>query len=167
MQRWFQIRKSDPLDQQARDLVPAAHSLAIGLTKFRSQFACLQAIDDQSWDFFVTVAGVFVASTRLRNLKIGSKREDRLMEIASQEFQKWHPRAIEGFEDCKAFFDRTYDAISADSREDERQFVSSDTIGGWIAWSALAHPPETPDERAFARQIGVVVTHELFSWWDS
>lgn len=156
-------RQSDPLEQNAMALVPLAEVAALQSYDQRSDLGAPANTDQHWWRFIVTVATVFVAATRLRNLNVGQKREGRLMAIVAREFENWHPRAREAFEDCKAFFDRSYDGMAsagADSR-----FVSSDPVGGWIAWNILDHAANTAEERGLARQIGVIVTHVAYDAW--
>ena len=161
------MAQSEPLYERARDLTSKAHAVAISNhVRFTDEFVLLNYIDVKWWNFFVTIAGVFVASTRLKNLQLGKDRERHLMEVVAKEFQKWNPNASDGFEDCKAFFDRTYDGQAAALTADEQKFVSSDTVGAWIVWNILDRPPSTIDERRLVRVIGILVTHIFFNWWD-
>jgi len=158
-------RKSDPLEQHARNLLPLAHRVARESIELKDRYTDVEQTEATWWLFLVAVAVVFVASTRLRNLKLGREREERLMEIVARDFQSWDPRAYDTFEDCKAFFDRTYDGMAATLTGDDERFASSDPIGGWISWNFLDHAPQTEDERALARQVGVLVTAKAYRAW--
>jgi hypothetical protein len=72
-------RKPDPLEQRARDLLPLAHRVALESIELKERHTNLQQTETKWWLFIVAVAVVFVASTRLRNLKLGRDREERLM----------------------------------------------------------------------------------------
>ena len=73
---------------------------------------------------------------------------------------------IAAFEDCKAFFDRTYDALERDTAyRDQPEFLGADAIGSWIVWNLVGHAPDSTDERRLVRVLGSLVTHSFFTWW--
>ena len=63
--------KQDPLLKRAGDLVPFAEINAIGMfTPMLGRFTILHQVKTEQWDFVLTVAGVFMAATRLTNLNL-------------------------------------------------------------------------------------------------
>jgi len=159
-------RTPDPLEERARELLPVAQLVALGTLELKDKLTSLEKVDETWWRFFVTVAVVFMASTRLRNLELGRQREERLMKIAARPFQQWHPRVYQAFEDCKAFYNRTYDGQEATHTGDEKRFVSSDTVGGWVTWNILERAPATDEECQLVRAIGILITAPAFGAWD-
>jgi len=163
----FLQAKPDPLTRQADALFPMAQVVAQASLDLKDKCVGLEVADDTWWRFFVTVAVVFVAATRLKNLKVGRRREERLVAIVAAQVEQWNPRVLGAFEDCKAFFDRTVDAYSAALEGDERRFATSDTIGAWVVWNVLDRPAETGDEWLLVRTIGSVATTAGYRAWDS
>jgi hypothetical protein len=78
-------KPDDYLDRQARSLVDAAKVQATGsYLPLLDRFPVLGDVRPEHWDFFVTVAGVFIAVTRLNKLDLPEQREDHLLEIVTQ-----------------------------------------------------------------------------------
>lgn len=159
-------RTPDPLEERARELLPVAQLAALGSLELKDRLTSLEKMDETWWRFFVTVAVVFMASTRLRNLALGRQREERLMKMVARPFQQWHPRADQAFEDCKAFYNRTCDGQEATHTGDEMRFVSSDTVGAWVTWNMLERAPATDEECQLVRAIGILITAAAFRAWD-
>jgi hypothetical protein len=155
----------DPLMTQADTLVQSANINAISMyVPLLGRFALLREVDPPHWDFILTIAGVFMAATRLSNLRIGAALEEKLMEKVAERLTEWSPKnGIRAFEDCKAMFERNYDALS--KVEHEPKFLASDAVGFWIAWNALGRAPESHDELKLARTVGSLITHAFFNWW--
>jgi hypothetical protein len=156
----------DDLQDRASTLVAAANASAVAMYEPLSErFALLRDIDPDNWDFFATVAGVFIAATRLNNLGIADTREERLMEVVARIFAEWNSDAIRAFEDCRDLFDREFDRLSSVAYDP--QFLALDALGIWITWNLLGHQPRTNDEVAFVRAAGTMVTHTFYDWWVS
>lgn len=156
--------KPDPLTDNAANIVSAAHLGAVGMfNPLLDRFTLLGTVHVQQWDFIVTVAGVFIATTRLRNLKVNSKREAALMEIVVASLQDWNPDAVRVFEDCKALFELEFDRLTA--RGHDTRFVASDALGIWVIWNILGKQPQNQEEIELVRAVGALTTHNLFDWW--
>jgi hypothetical protein len=158
--------KPDPLLRKAEGLVDAANVLGVSsYTQFADELQIIYKIDTEQWDWVFTIAGVFMAATRLSNIDLESSRQEKILEVVAQKLTAWKPDGFAGFEDCKAFFERTYDrlAITDEYRRDPR-FLSSDAIGAWMVWNLLGHSPESEDERKLNRLVGISVTHTFFDW---
>ena len=157
--------KLDPLLDRAADLVQAAQMNAVGMfTPLLERFPILRQADTEHWDFIVTVAGVFMAATRLNNLRLGDRREEKLMEVVAERLNQWKAGGIRGFEDCKGLFEREFDRLDAAGHDP--RFVASDAVGKWIVWNLLGRPPQTDEECMLVRATGTMVTHAFFDWWD-
>jgi hypothetical protein len=160
---------ADPLMDRADILVKNAETAAAAAFQpMEAKFAFIKTVikgaDDRKWwDIVLTIAAVYIAAARLQNLEVGEARETALMTKVTERLLELNPNAIAAFDDCKEFFDRTYDALTASNHEE--RFIASDSIGLWIAWNLLDRTPESQDEWAFVRAIGAVITHGFFNWW--
>ncbi len=158
--------KEDPLLERAGILVQGAHINAIGMfTPLLERFPILQRVNTEQWDFVLTVAGVFMASSRLNNLKLGDSREERLMETVADRLNRWKPDGIRGFEDCKGLFEQEFDRLTAAGHES--RFVAADAVGIWIVLNVLGCSPQTDEELQLVRATGTLVTYAFFDWWDA
>jgi hypothetical protein len=156
-----------PLVKQAAALVQVANANAItAFVPMLERFPALKGANTQRWDFFMTIAGVFIAATRLVNLRFEKSREQALLQKVAEGLAQWDAAdGISGYEDCQSFFDRTADALEK-SGHDQR-FVASDALGAWVVWNLFGGPPGDSEEaRALIRGIGVSVTHIFFKWWE-
>jgi hypothetical protein len=159
--------RSDPLRTQAENLVAVAQIQATAAyTSVGERFNLVYSVSTDRWDSVLTVAGVFIAATRANQISLPEAQIDSLMEIVARNLSSWRPEGIAAFEDCKAFFDRTFDALERDpSYQNQRELIGSDALGGWIVWNLVEHAPESEQERALVRVLGGLVMHSFFSWW--
>jgi len=156
--------KQDPLQNQAESLVPAARVNATSMfAALLEKFSLLREADVEHFDFIVTTAGVFMASSRLNNLRIGDTREEQLMETVAESLMEWDSDGIRAFEDCKDLYETEYDRLAAAGHEP--RYFSSDAVGKWIVWNVLGGVPQTQDEYMLVRTSGTLVTHAFFDWW--
>ncbi len=155
----------DPLVERAKELVAGAQIMAVSsLMPLSERFHFLEEIQPDDWDFFVTVATVFMGATRLDNLRLNEGREDKLMALVASRLSEWNKDGIDSFEDCKAFFTSAFDSLT-NAGYDSR-FVASDSVGKWIVWNVLRRAPQSDEERLLVRAIGGIVTHAVFDWWE-
>lgn len=158
-------KETDVLFDRAEALVPFAQALAaMTYTALMKRFPILREVDLEQWDFIVTVAGVFMASTRLINLSLGDDREGRLMEVVTARLNQWKPDGIRGFEDCKMLFEKEFDRLT--EAGDEPHSVASDAVGKWIVWNVLGRPPQTDEECMLVMACGTLVTEAIRDCWD-
>ncbi|MFZ0649633.1 MAG: hypothetical protein WAZ97_01930 [Pseudolabrys sp.] len=160
--------KRDPLVSDADLLVGAVNTLAISMfPKFVDEFAFIPNDErgQRYWDFVVTIAGVFIALTRLRTLNLNEKRRLKLEKKVAVCLVRLYPTiARPAFEKCKSFFDKTYyDLLNAGY---EPQLIASDTIGGWVVWAILGHPAKSEQEFTLVRSVGTMIVHSFFNWWE-
>ena len=103
----------DPtLARKANALVALASSCAIGgYIPASKQFQSISDIETKSWDFFMTIGGVFVAVSELNHEPLPGTVKDQVRDIVSRKLNDWNPDALRFGEDCTQFVDRTYDAL--------------------------------------------------------
>jgi hypothetical protein len=158
----------DPLIKQAETLVGAANANAISaFIPLLNRFPFLESVDTKQWDFVLTIAGVFIAVTRLSNLELGEHREEELLMKVSAGLDQWDAaNGIRGFEHCKSVYETNFDALTNSGHE--RRFITSDAIGLWIVWELFGGPQGVTDkETALIRVVGGMVTHAFFDWWEA
>jgi|SRR6516162_1059258 hypothetical protein len=160
-------RKTDPLRGKAERLISSAAVNATTMfLPMLDRHPVLKTVNPTQWDFLVTIASVFMAATRLQNLKLSDDRQQELMGVVARDLADWGPEnGIRGFEDCKAMFERNFDALT--SIQHEPQFIASDAVGMWIVLNLLQRSPETDEELKLVRAVGVSVVHTFFSWWSN
>ena len=157
----------EPLIKQAETLVPAANANAISaFIPLLDKYPTLQRVDTKHWDFALTIAGVFIAVTRLSNLKLGEHREEELLMKVSAGLDQWDAaNGIRGFEHCKSVYETNFDALTNSGHE--RRFITSDAIGLWIVAQLFSGPQGvTEKEKELIRVVGAMVTHTFFNWRD-
>jgi len=153
----------DPLQSRADTLVDSASVNAVTMfTPLLNQFPSLRGIPTKHWDFILTVAGVFVAATRLSNMRLGDAREQHLMDRVAERLTVWSPDGVRAFEDCKTLFDKNYDALT--NADHDPKFIASDSVGMWIVWNTLGKTG-SEEERRLVRMVGATITHTFFNWW--
>jgi hypothetical protein len=157
-------QKQDPLLERAGNLVQVAHINAVSMfIPLLDRFLVLKEANVEHWNFVLTIAGIFMAATRLHNLRIGDAREEKLMEIITKNLAKQYPDGIQGFEDCKGLFESEFDRLTAAGHES--RFIASDAVGKWIVWNVLRRSPKTEEECMLVRATGTMITHSFFDWW--
>ena len=164
--------EQDPLMVRAKALVQTAREVGTGsYAPMLDQFPSLEPAlakkrAEGYWDFLVAIACIYIAAARLQNMQLGKEREEPLLVEVSASMHEWDAvNARAAFENCKEFFGHNFEMFSA--RGDDPRYITSDAIGGWIAWNLFGHAPETDDEAQFMRRIGVGITHGFFGWWDA
>jgi hypothetical protein len=159
--------EKDTLLAQAENLVNAAQIQATAAyTSAGKRFDLIYSIPTDRWDSVLTVAGVFIAVTRANQIGLSEARLESLMEIVTHRLGAWRPEGIATFEDCKAFFDRTFAALErAPIYQHQPEFIGSDALGAWIVWNLVEHAPESEQERGLVRALGSLITHSFFNWW--
>lgn len=162
-------QKTSPLVERAHSLVGVADVNAVSsFVQTLDHFPCLRSVDPKRWDKVLTVAGIFVAVSRLNQEPDTAPERSSLLDIVTKETVRWDSRAVEAVDNCRNFVDRTYDALSQDpDYAADPKFLFSDALGGWIVWNLLDHAPSNEEERRMARVLGSTVVHEFYSWWQA
>ena len=157
--------KQDPLYVRAINLVPSARINATSIfVPLLDKYSFLKDVNVKNFDFIVTVAGVFIASSRLNNLSVSEAKKEQVMHIVAQKLEEWSHDGIRAFEDCKGFYETEYDRL--EELKHESRFLSTDAIGIWIVWNILGNAPQDEAEIRLIRNMGINVIEAFFEWWE-
>lgn len=157
-----------PLLKAADALVALANIRADAmLTSLLDDYPCLgTAAAIKQWVHISTVAGVFMAATRLTSLRLGDARENEIMDKIYGRFTQWDAtNAQPDFEDCAAFFAK--DRVDLEHAGHEPRIVAADAIGLWVVWKVFLRAPKTDEERRLAREVGAMIAHSFFDYWET
>jgi len=114
----------------------------------------VKAQGTDSWDFFMTVAGVKVG---LLNFESNHKRKElhELLAGLEEHFPKWNPNALAAYDDLITFIQKNVsggiDELTA--------------IGIWVLWNQKQEAP-SPEETSIAPSIGRFLNDCLDCWWN-
>jgi hypothetical protein len=166
-QKLMREKNDDPLRGQAERLVSSAIINATSMfVPMLDQHPLLKTVKPEDWDFFLTIAGVFIAVSRLEKLQVSNNRKQELRNVVARALTDRSPEnGFRGFEDCKAMFERNFDALTR--IQHEPRFIASDAVGVWIVWNLLGRPSESEEARKLVRAVGVGIVQSFFSWWDA
>ncbi|MFQ5903563.1 MAG: hypothetical protein ACE5JO_07730 [Candidatus Binatia bacterium] len=163
----FQRSRSADVGSQAKRLVAASQILATdSYTDVAKRFDLVHDVPTDRWDFILTIAGVFIAVSRLEETSLSDSQKHELSEVVATDLTKWDSKAVAAFEDCREFFNRTYDGSASESPyKDDPTYLATDALGSWIVWNLFDHAPEATQERQLVRVLGGLATHSFFRWW--
>lgn len=158
----------DPLLKAADALVASANIRADAmLISLLEDYPSLgTAAEISQWVHISTVAGVFMAATRLTSLRLGDARENEIMDMVYERFTKWDAtNAGSDFEDCGSFYAKDY--VELEQAGHEPRLIASDAIGRWVVGKVFLRVPQTDEERKLARVIGTMITQSFFDYWEA
>jgi len=132
-------------------------------------FPWLSRVKTDDWDFFLTIAFVFVAMTQLEHEGLPQSRVDAIIDIVTASFTEWQPDALGAFDDCKAFYEQgsSDQELRVAYAGDQARFHSADVIAMWLVWNLLKRRATEQDELRVARERGSIAAHEFTKWWRS
>ncbi|MDP2736218.1 MAG: hypothetical protein Q8O59_00320 [bacterium] len=159
--------KNNALTKQAENLVSAANIFAVSsFVTTLDRFPFFSKVDPKQWDFIVSVAGIFIAASRLNGLQLDSVEENLLMDVVAKKLSEWDSDGIRAFEDCKSLFEMEYDRLaSSPEYQKDSRFLSSDALGIWIFWNLFGRQAQSDEEINLVRILGSLVTYAFFDWW--
>ena len=103
----------DPQTQKAHCLVQIARTQAIAMfTPLSEQFSELRGVDLENWDFFVTIAGVFLVTCRLEKMGMTEAQKQPLLDVVMDDLHEYKSDALRAFDDCKVLFEREFDRLT-------------------------------------------------------
>lgn len=154
-------------EKSARGLVGASHVFAISsYTTYLDKYPILAQVNPEHYDVILTIGSVFVAISRLNHEGISEDEKDKALETITNSFKEIYPSAVDAFEDCRNFVDRTYDGLSLKTEYMKNpEYLFSDSLGGWVVWNLFEHAPENEEERELVRVLGVMLVSSFISWW--
>lgn len=149
---------------QADRLIPAAKANAVAMSiTLLDKFPIFAKIKPEHADFVLTIAGVFIAAERLKEIATNSEQTEQLLAVISDRLSQWRDDSIFALDDCQTLFHSEVNRLSKAGWESK--FLTSDAIGIWIVFNLLGHTPKD-DECELVRATGVIITHSFFNWWD-
>lgn len=158
----------DKLETRAKELVSLANVSTVTMFgPLFNQYPQLGKARTEDWDFFATVAFVFMAATRLNALSIPDAKNEALMEIVASELSAWNGNGIRAFGDCQDMFDKQYEVLSSLPEYADERFLGSDALGIWVIWNVLQRDPINEVDMPLVRSSGALITHSAFNWWTS
>lgn len=152
---------------QARKLLPAAQVFATNsYTTTAAKFPTIWEIDKEHWDFILAIGAVFVGISQLNHESLSESSKESILDTVSEAVTAWQAGSPNAIEDCRQFVDRTGDRLeSSPGQESDRQFLFSDSLGGWVVWNLFGHAPSTDQETQLIRVLGGMLVHSFMYWW--
>lgn len=159
------LGRQDPRLKRAQDLARISRLSAIPMKMaLADEFPALFGVASEEWDFFVTVAGVFLATSRLGQTGLTEKQQQPLLDAIENGLMEWDRSGARAFEDCKTLFEREYDRLAA--KKHAPRFLASDALGLWVFWNLFKRPPQDDGEAKLLRGIGVSVVGTMINYWN-
>ena len=157
----------DKLIENGKRLPSAARIEAVGsYMQFLDKYPIIASIKPDHWDFILTIAGIFVAVSQLNHENIPEQDKDAILDTVTNAGIEIYPDSREACEDCRNFFDRTYDGLAKEKEyKDNPKFLFSDSLGSWVVWNLFGHASSNEDERNLIRILGGFLAHSFISWW--
>jgi hypothetical protein len=127
----------------ADKLPAAARMLAVSsYGRFCDEYPLLREVSPDHWDFVLTIAGIFVAVSKLSHDDTPETVKDTILTTVTNAALEVYPDCLEASENCADFVDRTYDGLSESQEYLERpEFLFSDSLGAWMVWNLVGHSP--------------------------
>lgn len=160
-------KSQSELRSKAGKLVQYAHLNAIGSAlPFLDEFPAARKVDPADWNFFVTIAAVFIGASRLTALKLSTTAEEELMEIVVQCLTQWDNRALAAYDDCKGCFEYVFDQYEGRGvyKGSGAKNLASDALGSWLMWNLFKQAPND-NELALQWALGAMTINAVFNWW--
>ena len=157
--------RDDPQIKWAQSLVEVARISAItSLPALAERFPLLDKADREGWDFFATIAGVFIATSRLEKIAMTEEQKRARLDAIESRLTNYKSDAIRAFEDCKVLFEREFDRRSALGQD--ARFISADALGLWIFLNVFQRQPTNLEDANVARFSGTMVIDAVFDFWE-
>lgn len=159
MIRGKHMKNSKHMKKASRDLIWMANVNVINLNvPFIDKFPCAGKIDLERWDFFITIACVWVALTGLNDLCIPEAKKEKIRNIVRKELIKKYPAGVAAINDCKEFMNRS---LSGDENTQP-----GNALGCWIVWNLYGRKELDDDETQLIGALGHIAFKTFGSWWE-
>ena len=90
--------RSDLRNDKAQRLVQVAHLQAVAMfLPLSEQFPVLGQVDLEQWDFIVTIAGVFLATSRLEKKRLTESQKQPIFTAIESGLQQYKSDAVRAF----------------------------------------------------------------------
>ena len=168
-------QKNDQLIDQADSLVRVAYATAVSaFGPILDKFPVVQTVylgrENQAeyvnhFDFMMTVACVFLAVEGLRKVDAEEARTNAAVDRIELRLTQWNATdSIPGFEHCKNFFTKEYEALA--KVDYDPKHIVPDAVGSWVVSDILQKSPVTEEERRLVRAVGAMIAKKFSNWWD-
>jgi hypothetical protein len=156
---------TNTIEDKIRSLLPAIRASAVAsYSTLRKRYPDLSRLDLDSWDFLMTVAGLYAAITRLR-AKLEPEHTRPYIPLLEAEISAWDRlNGLRALADCDGFVNRGLPDEVPDSRQ-EREALLSYALGMWVLWNLYQCQPPG-DQRELAQAIGGLMFLSFADWWD-
>jgi hypothetical protein len=161
------IHDRGQLDEKARDLVPYASVVAMGLYGAVEEQLKGDALDFERWSFFTTAAAVDVATTVLAR----SMSEKEFIRLLGYIYGDLHERfGDEATRTIKNYREATTHLLAERQEEglsmEEADATLEGLLGAWILNNTLSRDIESDAEMRLAQAVGMMITQLFCQYWD-
>jgi hypothetical protein len=140
------------------NLVWGADLSAISLYRsILNKFPVVGNIDLKRWDFYITIANVWVAVTALDNTDYSETKKQELQKIVIKDLIEKYPDGVRALNDCTDLINRTLSGNEGISQ--------GDALGCWIVWNLFNRTDLSEEERQIIRVLGDISIESFRSWW--
>lgn len=152
------------VEEEIRLLLYAVKTLAVSsYSTLHKRYPELSKFDLDSWDFFMTVAGLYAAVMRLK-VKLGPQEIHQYIPFLEAEIDAWDRlNGVRALLDCDGFVNRGLPDEVPDSRLD-REALLAYALGMWVLWNLYQSEPPG-DHRELAQAIGGMMFCSFANWW--
>ena len=153
------MNNGDRMKEAGQDLVFVANSTAVSLNvPFIDRFPFVAEIDLERWDFFITIACVWVALSNLHYIDICTNEEAEIRDVVMNALKEQYPDGEGAIYDCTKFMERS---LSGDE-----EIQPDDVLGCWIVWNLYGRKELDEDEEKLIRILGGLAFKTFGSWWE-
>jgi len=155
----------DPMTTEGKFFVDATTINAIVASRnLFLEFDELRKADIAQSDFLIAVSSIHVGLAQLGLSQIDEAKKTKLKNAIVQSVKEWNGQNAErALADCRAFFEKNYPTIMANSEKQE--FAGSDTLGFWIVWNLIGQSDK--DQRKLIRTAGALSAVPFSKWWNA
>jgi len=167
-------KSHDRFIENATFLIPEAICFAVGsyipttdhfenllITNCKNTNICIK-----DWDFYITVACVYIAMGGLYGIKISNKQGVSILKIIQESVDDWDSDGANAIKDCGQFCGKNlliFDKLPLYQKD--KSFLRADVLGFWVASNLFKHLPKDDEEIKFARYIGCMIISKYDNWW--
>jgi hypothetical protein len=152
------------LEENARFMVRLARLTAVNsFVSVLDRFPQLGEVQPESWDFFLTIAGV-QAGLSTFEIKAEASEINSVREVVLRELSSWDTDGPRALLDCEAFVQRSMAGLyKVGTSRDWRNNLQS-SIGMWIVWNLLRRTPSDSD-LGLVTAVGLLESVAVDDWW--
>jgi len=153
------------LNERAEALVTVSKiNAASMLTVLRLEPSVLDNVDNDHWDFIVTIAGVYaaIAGVRSKHSKVPTKELlTAIFETINVKLRELDPNAENTYRDLHFMLEGVQKRRPASENDSDDYYYKSD-LGFWIVEQVFGHRPQSEQRRALAYRVGSMVMDAMY-----